>query len=270
MTAIMRYFVWLILVLFTSCDNEPVDVQGEYVFRLDGEKRLPDLALKDSPSPTYPWNSQIKGSIQPITKEYFRCRGSSLHPPIIVHAKEKSEDRISDCGGSDKHSLPYRGKEEFVYPILIELLNHIQEVTKKQVIITSGHRCPDHNRYSDQSTQNSGSKHMIGAACDFYIKGLESHPEAACKIIEDFYKKNARYQKTDEWQKLRRFEKAQGVSIQPWYNKEIMIKIYKANEGRNFDNRHSYPYICLQVRFDRTLNLPVNLTWDQAQRYLRR
>ena len=31
------------------------------------------------------------------------------------------------------------------------------------------------------------------------------------------------------------------VLIPPWYNKEILIKLFKKNEGRDLDNRHPYP-----------------------------
>jgi hypothetical protein len=54
------------------------------------------------------------------------------------------------------------------------------------------------------------------------------------------------------------------VSTPPWYNKEILIKLYLKNEGRDFDNRHPYPYVSIQVRFDRELNEKVVCSWQKA------
>ena len=62
-----------------------------------------------------------------------------------------------------------------------------------------------------------------------------------------------------------------GILTAPWYNKEIFIKLYKKKEGRNFDNRHPYPYISIQVRFDTELNERVIYSWDKAYKnYLRK
>ena len=49
-------------------------------------------------------------------------------------------------------------------------------------------------------------------------------------------------------------------------NKEILVKVYQAEEGRNLDNRHPYPYLQLQVRWDRDTKQPVSYTWHGAHR----
>ena len=60
------------------------------------------------------------------------------------------------------------------------------------------------------------------------------------------------------------------VAIKPWYNREIFIKLYQKNEGRNFDNRHPYPYISVQVRYDYDAQKKVTYSWDKAFRnYMR-
>jgi len=267
----MRFVLLFLLLGLSSCDSvtEEETITGEYIFRKSDEQRYDLATLKPQNRPSYPWQ-EGSASSHKISKEYFRCKGSAMNPPHIVREGEKETARYNDCGGSDKHSLPLHNGNEFVYPILIDLLNRIQEVTGKPVIITSGHRCPDHNLYIDPSPANSGSKHQIGAEVDFYIKGLEGRPESAVKIIEDFYKSQARYQKQPEYQTFHRFERATNVSTQPWFNKEVFIKLFRANEGRNFDNRHPYPYISIQVRFDRASNLPVTCNWADAQKFLRR
>jgi hypothetical protein len=263
-------FLWLLLfsLCLTGCkdSNEP---EVEYIYRLDDQQHI-DLALKPKTPEPYPWQGSGLSKTYPITKEYFRCKGSSLSPQIVIRDGDKEIAIYNDCGGSDKHSLPLRNGKEYIYPVLIELLNRIQEITKQPVIITSGHRCPDHNTYVDPSPQNSASKHMIGAEVSFYVQGYESRPEVVVKIIQDYYKQDARYQLQKEFLEFKRFEKTTNTAIQPWYNKEVFIKVFKAHEGRNYDNRHAHPYISLQVRFDKERNMPVAFSWEAAQQFLRR
>jgi len=280
---IVRTFYFLFLALsLTSCkemqsnattQKETKD-HGEYIIRHDCEKRLDFTPPKVQEQKPYPWQENapkgLSQSLHHLNRDYFRCRGSNLNPTRVLEEKGKETERLTDCGGAEKHSLPLRNEDEYIYPILIELLNHVQQITKKPVVITSAHRCPTHNSYVDPTPQNSASKHMLGAEVDFYIQGLENQPEVAVKIIMDFYKTQARYQLQKEYLEFKRFEKKSNVQTLPWYNKELFIKVFKAAEGRNYDNRHVHPYVNLQVRFDRERNLAVNFTWEQAQQFLRK
>lgn len=242
----------------------------------------PILRTSDSPSlipttlepeslPTYPWESSGKGKISPITKEYFRCRGSDLNPPIPILKDGKVVENIFDCHGADSHSLPIRHEKEFIYPILIELVNEIQSATGKPVIITSGHRCPSHNRYVDAEAKNQASKHQIGAEVTFYVAGLEHNPEVVLNSIFAFYGSTPRYaSEGKEYTQFERYDKETDVSTKPWMNKEILIKLYMPHEGRNTDNRHPFPYLSIQVRFDRETNMRVAYSPTDAQHFLRR
>lgn len=230
-----------------------LNATGEFIYRSRNDHIYPYDTPRPRAPPKYPWEEAYIGKLPKITKEFFRCKGSSLNPPHV----EKTEYRM-DCAGRDKHSLPVRNNKEFVYPILIELLNHVQAKTGKKVVITCGHRCPAHNTYADPATFNQNSKHMLGAEVDFYVQGLEHQPEQIVQLLFDFYKdkKDAtftRYENSDT-----------NVSTPPWMNKEILIKLYKKTEGRDFDNRHPYPYLSIQVRFDRDLNEKVIYTWPKA------
>ena len=211
----------------------------------------------------YPWESDSLSKFPKITKEYFRCRGSSLNP-----AKVKDNDPSSylhDCDGLTKHSLPIREGKEFIYPILLDLLNYIQNKTHHKVVITSGHRCPAHNTYADGSTFNLSSKHMIGAEVDFYVEGMESSMLAVVDLIMQYYKEQQIYKGQNEYERFLRLDsKLTNVITQPWYNKEILIKLYQKGEGRDFDNKHPHPYISLQVRFDRESSDKVVYSWDKA------
>jgi hypothetical protein len=245
-------------------------VKGEYVFRLHDESFMqvdPMVSLKRA---AYPWEEDRHSHYPKITKDFFRCRGSSLNP-VHLFQKEKEIVRYYDCGGAQKHSLPLRDQQEFIYPILIDLLNYIQMQTGKRVVITCGHCCPDHNLYVDPSPSNHVSKHTLGAEVDFYVQGMEQEPEKIVKFILAYYQEQSKYKGLKEYEEFNRYEKEDtNVTHQPWYNKEIFIKLFNKNEGRDFDNRHPYPYVCLQVRHDWDLNERVIYSWDKAFRNFQR
>ncbi len=255
----------LVLLLLASCSKESERTpRGEYIVRLDNEHALivpPHEKVEPLP---YPWQPQ-EGKMCTITKEYFRCKGSLLNPPNIITKDGKEVMRFYDCSGADKHSLPLQDGKEFIYPILIDLLNHVQTLSHKNVHITSGHRCIAHQAFMDPSPKGSGSKHLIGAEVDFYVKGLEEQPLTVIQMLIDYYK-----EETKEYKTFSRYEKASDVATPPWMNKEIFIKLFKRSEGRNHDNRHPFPYISIQVRFDRQKNERVVFSPEQAQGLLRK
>jgi hypothetical protein len=234
------------------------------------ETKLSEKIEKDSLA-AYPWEQPRKGKVSPITKEYFRCKGSPIHPPIPIIQDGKVVENIFDCRGAECHSLPIRHDKEYIYPILIDLLNEIQYSTGKPVIITSGHRCPVHNSFVDRSPKNQTSKHQIGAEVSFYVTQLQNNPDAVLNTIFAYYKSNPKYASEKEgYRTFERYDKEADVCLKPWFNKEIFIKYYAAHEGRNEDNRHPYPYFSIQVRFDRDTNMRVIYTPGEAQRYYRR
>lgn len=257
---------WLVLLFaLTSCSSErEPHVTGEYIVRYHDEYFFQETPPKLKEQQPYPWQ---KGSTaaKAITKEYFRCKGSPQNPPNIIMKDGKEYTRYYDCSGSDRHSLPLRDDKEFIYPILLELLSYVQTQTGKTVVVTSGHRCPSHQAYLDPSPKASNSKHQIGAEVDFYVQGLEDAPQKVVQLISDYYKNDVKEYKT-----FQHFDKATDVSTPPLLNKEIFIKIYKRHEGRNFDNRHPYPYISIQVRFDRQKDEKVLFSPDHAKKLLRK
>jgi hypothetical protein len=210
----------------------------------------------------YPWEKEGEQTFSKITKEYFRCPGNSLNPP---KTGEDKSSPITDCEGGKKHSLSIIHGKEGVYPILLDLLNYVQKQTQKKVVITCGHRCQRHNAYADPSKENAYSKHMIGAEVDFYVQGLENEPQKVIDLIQEFYRQDPLLKKQNDWIVFSRYlNKDLNVSTPAWYNKEIFIKLYKKNEGRDFDNRHPFPYIGLQVRYDRDLKEKVAYSWEKA------
>lgn len=266
------YFLLTLVLILTSCSSSETsddaasrsrNPKGEYIYRKSNESFLNIPPAEPMPPKRYFWQSLKQQSLPKITKQHFRCKGTLLNPPKIVK-QDNSTQYIYDCGGLTTHGLPLKNGKEFIYPILIDLLNYIQDTTKKSVVITSGHRCPEHNTYVDQSVSNRYSKHMIGAEVSFYVEGLEGEPEKIVGIIKQFYASFPEYQGKKDYE-FARYEKADAnVSIPPWFNKEVFIKIFSRGEGRNIDNSHPHPYLSIQVRYDPQSNEKVTYSWEKA------
>jgi hypothetical protein len=239
--------------------------KGEYIYRHHDEYLFTVTPPEKKTASLYPWEINNSSKYPRITKEFFRCKGNTLNPAHLIQNKGEEAQRYSDCGGSQRHSLPLREGKEFIFPILVEQLNYIQQKTGKHVVITSGHRCPEHNSYVDSSKENQHSKHQIGAEVDFYVQGLEDSPDTIVKLLIDYYKETPKYQNLKDYIEFHRYEKGDtNVSTPPWYNKEVFIKIFNKREGRNFDNRHPYPYLSIQVRHDWDTKEKIIYTWDKA------
>jgi len=236
------------------------------VERLSSDRQFTPKPPQWTGRPSYSWERRFAGKYPRITKDFFRCRGSEINPIRFVHSGGNQAVCHRDCGGGEKHSLPLRDGKEFVYPVLIELLNYLQETTDSQVVITSGHRCPLHNTYVDATPENRASKHQVGAAVAFYVQGYEYQPEKIIDLIREYYKSHPEWKDNAAFTNFSTYQKKTDVSTPPLMNKEVLVKTYNAEEGRNFDNRHPYPYLQVQVRWDRDTKKPVNYTWHGAHR----
>jgi hypothetical protein len=229
----------------------------EAIYRASGDRHYALTAPKHFVREKYPWELAHAGKHPKVTKEFFRCKGSSLNPP---HLESADPAHVFDCGGFQRHSLPIRGDKEFIYPVLIELLNYVQETTGCKVVITCGHRCPTHNGYADPSVYNRDSKHMIGAEVDFYVQGMESRPEEVVALLMRYYEEQEK-----KYAVFQRFDRGTLNVVTPaWYNEEVFIKLYTKSEGRDVDNRHPYPYLSIQVRYDKELKEKVMCDWKKA------
>ncbi len=235
----------------------------ELIYRNSKDRLYPLADLKSHLRDPYPWEKDYKGRHPMITKEAFRCKGDSNH---LSKKKENIPTQlILDCAGGLKHSLPVLGGQEFVYPILIDLLNYIQIKTSCPVLITCGHRCPAHNSYADASFYNLSSKHMIGGEVDFYVVGMENKTQEIIDLIMRYYTEKEWYKGNLEYSKFQRLDHEKvNVSTDPWYNKEVLVKLYKKEEGRDFDNQHLNSYLSIQVRFDREKNEKVIYSREKA------
>lgn len=273
-----RIFLLGCLSILEGCSSQDplippsrsLHVKGEYIYRKHDEYLFPLHPPILAERKPYSWEENLSGNHVKITKDFFRCNGSSLNPFRLLPDGDQMQ-RFYDCGGPQRHSLPLRDQKEFIYPILIDLLNYLQTKTGKKVVITCGHCCPDHNTYSDSSPANQFSKHLIGAEVDFYLQGMEHQPEKVIDYILAYYNETPKYKGLKEFEEFNRYTKEEtNVSTLPWYNKEVFIKLVRKTEGRDFDNRHPYPYITIQVRYDWDLKEKVQYSWDKAYRNLHR
>ncbi len=237
--------------------------KGEYIYRAENDVFSPIAPPQHMPRSSYPWETEAH--LPRITKEFFRCKGSPLNAPYTSLSDPEKPALLADCDGMTRHGLPIIGGKENVYPILLELMNYLQKKTGKRVVITSGHRCPAHNSYTDPSKEAKASKHQIGAEVDFYIQGMEDQPLEIVTLLMQYYQEHPTYKTQKEWITFQRYDKPDAkVDTQPWLNKEIFIKLHQKNEGRNADNRHPYPYLSLQVRWDRNKAERVLFDWEKA------
>jgi hypothetical protein len=237
--------------------------KGESIYRTQNEVFCPITTPERASREPYPWENEAR--LPRITKEFFRCKGSALNPPLIDPELLGGLAPISDCEGSSRHGLPIFGKKEGVYPILLDLLNYLQKKTGRRAIITCGHRCPVHNAYAEPGKDSMASRHQLGAEVDFYIQGMEDQPLEVIQLLLHYYQQTPSIPKTKEWTEFQRYTKPDmNVSTPPWFNKEVFIKLYQKNEGRDRDNRHPYPYLSIQVRYDREEQKAVVFNWERA------
>jgi hypothetical protein len=226
---------------------EPIKRKGA-----DEDFFIPEPQQVETPL-IYPWEDKYIGKLPRITKEFFRCKGNPLSPPLEIISATHLISYQLDCGGIEEHSLPIREGEEFIYPILITLLNEVQKISHKKVIITSGHRCPTHNLYVDRTQKSRTSKHLMGAEVDFYVEGIERHPLSVVQILEKFYEDD------EEFGPLKPVEGK-------WTNREVTLSCYGSKERRNGDNLHPFPYLTIEVKYDRQTKRPVHFSWNQGYR----
>lgn len=232
--------------------------KAERIYRSQGDSFYPLAIPTHTPRSIYPWEAEAH--LPRITREYFRCKGNPANGSLLSAEAEP----ILDCEGSSRHGLPIIGGKEGVYPILIDLLNYLQKKTGKRVVVTCGHRCPQHNTYSDASKENRLSKHQIGAEVDFYVQGMEDRPLEIAGLLMQYYQETPLYNNDREYLEFKRYDKSDGGAIQPWMNKEIFIKVSGKEEGRDGDNRHPHAYITLQVRFDKERKQRILYEWAKA------
>ncbi len=253
----MKYYFLLLLFFVASCSTAHEREQKlrmkknrstEKIYRLSHEKMYEEKAFTLAKRERYPWENET--CFPKITMNTLRCRGCKDYTKRARNGKE-----YEDCNGMKDHGLPYVDGDEFVYPVLVSLLNKIQNTLNKKVVVTSGHRCPKHNDYLNLGKFRI-SKYMIGAQVDFYVEGMEKECEEVIEQIIALYKED-----TDNFSHFTKSRSDKGTPS--WRNKEISISIQKEGEHSVLDNK-DHSVISISVRYDRTKQEHVYLDWKQA------
>jgi uncharacterized protein YcbK (DUF882 family) len=65
---------------------------------------------------------------------------------------------------------------------LVEVLEHLRSVVAEPITITSGNRCPTHNKKVGGSP---ASRHQFSIAADFKVKGWK--PEEVYALLDEWY-----------------------------------------------------------------------------------
>jgi len=237
--SIQCHFTILAVAISTLSGNESELVP---ILRSSEERAYPPPLLTEAELPSYPWEIKGHPELRPIQKEDLHCQGRRDHTPKILSNGESHQD----CDGPLEHGLPVT-----VQPILVTLLNWIQEKTGCEVVVTSGHRCPRHQTYLNASSKALSSKHQVGAEVNFYVKGWEDRAEEVIGLLFDYYNADPK-----------RWDRETDVRTVPWYNDEVFVKLYQKDEGRDEDNSHGFAFIDIQVR-------GVQYTWKGSQEYYR-
>ncbi len=153
-----------------------------------------------------------------LTQADFRCKGAAGRS-VSHEGKE-----YGDCAGG-------HGPLGGVRRDLLTLLNRFQSQTGRALTVSSGYRCQAHNRYSWAFVRSRGERedavsrqslHRAGAAADFYVDGV-SNQEQYGKWAEELVRL------------------AGDLGLKAW------TRVYGAQEGRDPDNLHAFPYIHLHL-----------------------
>ncbi|MCF7806751.1 MAG: hypothetical protein K9M07_00185 [Simkaniaceae bacterium] len=210
----------------------------------------------------YPWEERLVGDFPAITKEFFRCKGSHSHSDIVLGDKV-----FRDCGGIETHSLPIQDRDEFVYPILLNLLNYVQAQMKRQVVVVCAHRCPLHQAYATHSSEKKISKHMMGAEVDFYVNGAEDKPYEAVKYLMQYYRDDPDVLEKKPFTQFFEASSSQN-GVSSWMNREIIIRIHHSQGEEDLDHPTTHPFITIELRYDRISGKRVDFNWNQAHQCL--
>ncbi|MCH9620946.1 MAG: hypothetical protein S4CHLAM20_03560 [Chlamydiia bacterium] len=252
----MKKILFMIVLCLVGCSSADDRSQGrrmkenkatEKIYRLSHQKFYTEEPAELVKKDPYPWESGT--AFSKITVDSFRCQGRRNH-----QKRQRDGKEYADCGGLAEHGLPYADKDEFVYSVMIKLLNQVQNAFQKKVVITSGHRCPKHHSYITMG-KSKISRYMIGAKVDFFIEGMEEKPHEIIEKLKSFYKNDQGY---SEFREVRNND-----GTRSWHNKEVILTINPEGEHTKLQNRN-HPVVSIDVRYDRDKEESIILDWKRA------
>jgi hypothetical protein len=220
---------------------------SERIYRLSNQKVYVESAMEIAVKEPYPWESGT--AFSKITVDRFRCQGSH-------DRKEKERDGkiYKDCCGLADHGLPYGDNDEYVYPVMVSLLNKVQKAFNKKVVITAGHRCPAHQAYVTLG-KSKISRYMIGAKVDFYLEGMEQDALTVVEKLKSFYEDDKGF---SEFYEVRNKD-----GTRAWHNKEVIFTINTEGEHTVLLGK-KHAVVSIDVRYDRSKSEGIVLDWKRA------
>lgn len=180
-----------------------------------------------------------------INKYHFCCGGSIEHPIY-----ETDKGWFSDCSGGQVHSLPLKDNEEWISPILITLLNDLQDHFETAAVVLCGHCCPIHYRYRIEKGQRAVRRHMMGAAVDFKLK-----KKPAQQTI-DYLVERANWYSADP---LSPIDPTYSHSTKAWKNRHFKIHLLE-----NYESDQTAA-IRIEVFHDPIIDETIRFQWDTTE-----
>ena len=87
------YCFCLLILSACSSSNSPApshsSLKGEYIFRNHDEALVQVEPMTPQKKIPYPWEEEHSNQYTKITKDFFRCKGSSLNPSILSLGKKR-------------------------------------------------------------------------------------------------------------------------------------------------------------------------------------
>lgn len=262
-----RSICCVVLCLFTSCSG--MQESERYQLRRANETRVQISNVEYRPCSnkvnckqdynvdalTYPWEISLPCGIESITINDFRCKGS------VSHKKKASKGRstsvyIMDCN-SESHSLPLRGGKEYVFPVLIDMCNYVQQELKSCVKIAAGHRCDAHSRYQLASLRNVGSRHRACALVTLYVENCSDTPEKVVDSIASFLASDC-YKRDNIFKTSCKYIH-QGTKNARLTSKEFDVGIASQEALQDSEHLSAPYYITIKVLYDYEAKSSVNI-----------
>lgn len=195
-----------------------------------------------------------QNTIPPLTPEHFRCKGSH-HNPITKHTIDGKQTYFQDCDGSHTHSLPIIDGKQTVYPHLIELLNHVQDVTGRQIRVLTGHRCYIHQSYLSSEMKDLTSAYQLGAAADVCFQSSSTGLKEIIHAIMDWYEQTNLPGSTFN----------ANSDSNRWSNRYVQLSYH---ETTDIDTKYKGPHISITLKVDPSTGKKITYSYRKVRNNL--
>lgn len=231
--------------------------------------------------------------IESLKNEMHKCRGTKESLDInhdsdhkhIQWLRENSkifQDKdgnkkfhFQDCDGQHLENQKPKIDKRLASFLVNEFTKHPKV---SGIIITSGWRCPKHNKFSvadDKSGETSPSSlHMDAEAVDFILLDKTGKPleyQEYNNLINEIKEKTPKHDKKlkysffnfADWKNIAR-NIERNLHLTQWIQSMFFAKVYQPEEGRDTDNKHRCAYMHLDFRGVDPNKKPANYYYKRA------